>query len=145
MSQLVAMAIAGATLLACVLFHAEVMHVATNRVRVLELGRRLRVVTLMLCMITAHVVEIWVFAVAYLAVAYFEAGYLEGPAEFGALDYVYFSAVSFTTLGFGDLAPHGAMRVLSGTEALAGLSLVTWSASLAFFDLQRAGNVDQRK
>ena len=145
MSQIVAMVIAGLTLLTCVLFHAEVMHLATNFLHRLDLGRRLRVSALMLCMITAHVIEIWLFALVYYIVAHFGGGYLEGPIERGSLDYVYFSAVSFTTLGFGDLAPHGAMRILSGTEALAGLSLITWSASLAFFDLQSDWNAAQRK
>ena len=45
--------------------------------------------------------------------------------------------MSFTTLGFGDITPMGAIRILCGTEALVGLSLITWSASLAFLEMQR--------
>lgn len=92
----------------------------------------------MLGMITAHVVEIWLFAFVYWVLDHFPSlGHLEGAFEDGALDFVFFSAVSFTTLGFGDIVPHGPTRVLCGTEALAGLSLITWSASLAFLEMQR--------
>ena len=44
---------------------------------------------------------------------------------------------AFTTLGLGDVRPTGAMRILTGAEALLGLSLITWSASFAFLRMQR--------
>ena len=36
------------------------------------------------------------------------------------LDAIYFSIVTFTTLGYGDIAPHGFSRFLASTEALLG-------------------------
>ncbi|MFY0646602.1 MAG: two pore domain potassium channel family protein [Sulfitobacter geojensis] len=35
-------------------------------------------------------------------------------------DYVYFSAVTFTTLGYGDITPSGASRIVALVEALLG-------------------------
>jgi len=43
----------------------------------------------------------------------------------------------FTTVGFGDLVPTGAIRVLSAAEGLAGLAMITWSASFTFLAMQR--------
>ena len=63
------------------------------------------------------------------------AGGLSGAEIGGLLDLVYFSATVFTTLGFGDLVPVGPIRMITSTEALAGLALITWSASFTF--LQR--------
>jgi uncharacterized protein YjbI with pentapeptide repeats len=36
---------------------------------------------------------------------------------------LYFSAITFTTVGYGDLAPHGAFRLLAASEALVGVLL----------------------
>jgi hypothetical protein len=51
---------------------------------------------------------------------------------------VYFSVVTFTTLGYGDitLADHQ-WRLLSGAEALNGVLLVGWSTALLFAVVQR--------
>ena len=50
------------------------------------------------------------------------AGSGVGPGGVETLfDAFYLSATTFTTLGFGDLTPMGAIRVLSGCEALTGL------------------------
>jgi len=53
------------------------------------------------------------------------------------LDCVYFSAVCFTTLGLGDMFPIGAIRFMTGAEALCGLVLITWSGSFTFVEMQR--------
>ena len=45
--------------------------------------------------------------------------------------------VTSTTLGYGDIEPFGILRFLTGIEALAGLVLITWSASFLFVEMQR--------
>ena len=55
----------------------------------------------------------------------------------GFLDFVYFSAITYTTVGFGDYVPTGPIRFLAGTEALTGFLLITWSASFTFLEMQR--------
>ena len=44
----------------------------------------------------------------------------------GALDYLYFSVVTFTTLGYGDLRPLGYMRLVAGSEAIIGVILMSY-------------------
>jgi hypothetical protein len=36
---------------------------------------------------------------------------------------LYFSAITFTTVGYGDLAPHGALRLIAASEAFTGILL----------------------
>ena len=36
---------------------------------------------------------------------------------------LYFSAITFTTVGYGDFAPHGAFRLIAASEALVGILL----------------------
>ena len=47
-------------------------------------------------------------------------------------EYVYFSAVSYTSLGLGDIYPTGGLRLVTGAEALLGLLMIAWSASFAY-------------
>ena len=53
------------------------------------------------------------------------------------MDCAYFSFTIYTTLGFGDIVPHGNMRYLTGLESLTGLVLITWSASFLYYEMQR--------
>jgi hypothetical protein len=85
----------------------------------------------------AHVVEIWLFALAYYVMHHQGWGYLEGNYDGSLLSSAYFSFTTFTTLGFGDIEPHGDLRYLTGIESLTGLVLITWSASFLFYEMQR--------
>lgn len=127
----------------CVIFHFEVLTLLSRLLPRLRTQRRKRILVLMLSLIAAHVIEIWIFGIGYTLL-------LENPAHGGLAgwpgmwlpDYVYYSAVVYTTLGFGDITPHGAIRFLTGTEALAGFLLITWSASFTFIEMQRFWHKD---
>ena len=51
---------------------------------------------------------------------------------------IYFSFVTFTTLGYGDITLHEGVRVLSGIESLSGIILVGWTTAVMFGVVQRA-------
>jgi hypothetical protein len=74
----------------------------------------------------AMIVEAWVWAHLYLAVG--ALGSLE--------EAVYFSTVTFTTLGFGDITLDKTWRLLSSFEAANGLLMFGWSAALVFAAVQ---------
>lgn len=69
-------------------------------------------------LITVH---IWLWAVMYKMLNINELKTLE--------DSVYFSTVSFTTLGFGDIVLKDQWRILSGIEAANGIVLLGWSTA----------------
>ena len=50
----------------------------------------------------------------------------------------YFSMVTFTTLGYGDITLDPQWRLLSGVEAVNGILLVGWSTALLFTVVQRS-------
>jgi hypothetical protein len=68
---------------------------------------------------------------------YPNAGAVSGIQALGLLDSVYLAATTFTTVGFGDLAPVGPIRFLSGTTALTGFVLIAWSASFTYLEMER--------
>jgi len=70
-------------------------------------------------------------------VSYTGFGTLTGSFNSGLMDCAYFSFVSFTTLGFGDIVATGDIRFLAGLEALTGLVLITWTASFMFIEMQK--------
>lgn len=51
-------------------------------------------------------------------------------------DTVYFSLVTFTTLGYGDISLTSDWRLLSGLEAINGIMLIGWSTAMMFSLIQ---------
>ncbi|WP_220338234.1 potassium channel family protein [Wenzhouxiangella sediminis] len=92
----------------------------------------------MFALLLAHVAEIWLFGLAY-SVLLSDPSYggIEGYESLDFLDCVYFSATTYTTVGWGDLFATGPIRFLAGTEALVGFMLITWSASFVYLIMAR--------
>lgn len=102
------------------------------------LPNRRSVLKVMAGLFVLHVAEIWIFGLTYWGLLHWPgAGELRGAAPHNLLECVYLSAVTFTTVGFGDLAPVGPIRFLAGTEALTGFMLITWSASFTYLQMER--------
>jgi len=84
--------------------------------------------------VLAHLVEIFIYAGGFmLAEKGFEIGSFAGLKPMVFMDYVYFSIVSYTSLGLGDIFPLGHLRFLTGVEALNGLILIAWTATYTFY------------
>lgn len=119
--------------------HYEVLRNCIRFLPAVTSRRRRRVVFLILVILLTHGVEIWLFGIAYWILLRHDAfGWIDGSSELSVLiDYVYYSSMVYTTVGFGDLVPHGPIRFMSGMEALTGLVMITWSASFTFLEMQR--------
>ncbi|MEZ5579160.1 MAG: potassium channel family protein [Candidatus Competibacteraceae bacterium] len=78
-----------------------------------------------------HVVEVTLWALTYILLPGDQLDTFEKS--------LYFSVVSFTTLGYGDITlTDSEWRLLSGIEALDGILLVGWSTALLFIVVQRS-------
>jgi len=121
----------------CVLLHYEVLNLLSRWLVRLGGRRRHRVVFAIFGVLGAHIAEIWIFGVAYMLLLIspvFGSSHGIGPS---LLDYIYISAMTFTTVGASDAYLSGPIRFVSGSEALAGLVLITWSASFTFLEMER--------
>ena len=86
----------------------------------------------------ANLLEMTIYGFAYFAlVEYCNVGMLEGTTGFSPSNCLYFSAETYTSLGFGDIAPKGPISMLVGVEALNGLLLIGWSASYTCIAMER--------
>lgn len=130
----------------CVLLHYEGLRALSRWITSDLLPPRGRIVTMIFGLIMLHAAEISVFAGGYFFLEevtgyadFLHFGYGTGLAEMPMtlFDHAYYSSVTYTTLGFGDIVPVGAIRFMTGTEAVTGLGLITWSASFVFLEMQR--------
>ena len=74
-----------------------------------------------------HVLEVLIWAGAYVALS----------AIAGLEEAVYFSIVTFTTVGYGDVVLPRDWRILGASEAAAGILLFGWSIALLIVLIQR--------
>lgn len=124
-----------------VLVHYEGLLIISRRLQRAGGRQRVKVLYSIYSVLALHVIEIWLFGlILWLLLLWPETGHIAAGAtqgSLGLLDAIYLSASTFTTVGFGDLAPVGPIRFLSGTEALTGFVLITWSASFTFLEMER--------
>jgi hypothetical protein len=98
-----------------------------------RLGLRRRMILVALACFAAHAIQVLVYAIAYYLFADdLKLGSLTGDTHNQLFDFVYFSATTFTSLGFGDIYPLGPTRIVAAVEALNGLLLIAWSASFTY-------------
>jgi hypothetical protein len=125
--------LAFAAMAACVVVHASVVTWLLRRLRAApDSGPRFWPVTAVcvrvaLWIICSHLLEIAFWAFLYLfdpEIPNFEAAF-------------YFSAVTYTTTGYGDIVLSPEWRLVGGIEALTGILMCGWSAAFFFAVLTR--------
>lgn len=87
-----------------------------------------------------HLIEVGIYGLALWFLTKMGLGELSGMGM-GSVerieDFFYFSVASYTSLGIGDIVPHGHLRIIVGIEALQGLILIAWSASFSYLVMER--------
>ena len=122
---------------------AWVRHLARHYIGKTMLGgprAALVLVNTALIVFVLHTLEIVIWAGAYQALLP-----VNELASFQ--EAVYFSFVTFTTLGYGDITLSEGWRLLSGIEALNGILLVGWTTAMIFAVVQNIwrGLADKNK
>ena len=106
---------------------------------------RIGMLMLLVSIFFAHVVEIIIYGLAfYVMHDHFGLGTMIGGTTGSLMDFMYFSAVCYTTLGFGDIIPVGPIRIVTAVESLNGLVLIGWSTSYTYLAMQRFSRVARR-
>lgn len=136
---LVAGVAAAVTALVIVIHYEGIHALATRYARRPARRDRRAMLRIIFALLGLHIVEIWCFGLAYWGLVRVPGtGFVHGTHGMETLfDAIYLSASIYSTVGFGDLAPVGAIRLLSGLESLTGLLLITWSASFTYLEMSR--------
>jgi len=123
------------------LIHYEVLRALSVSLPSLSIPSRPKLLVVIFATFFAHAIEMSVYGLLLFGlVKYMGVGSLSGTTKFSLVNCLYFSAETYTSLGFGDLTPVGPVRLLAGVEALNGLLLIGWSASYTYLAMERFWN-----
>lgn len=126
--------------------HYEALRLVSALLPHLRIRPRARIIVIIIGAFAAHTVEVWFYAVAFFVLdRYAEVGHLTGDGFNDFPAYVYYSSITYTSLGFGDLVPHGALRLISGVEALNGLVMIGWTASFTYLAMEKLWDLHTRQ
>lgn len=110
-------------------FHYEALRLLLHRLYGRHISLRW-VVRLLVALVAIHGAEIALYAGAYAFGAdVLGVGRLRGAAADGWVDFCYFAAETYSTLGYGDLVPIGALRFVASIEAVNGVLLLAASGA----------------
>ena len=122
----------------CVMLHYEGLVLTSGYMTGHSGHRRSKVLIAIFSVIFLHTLEIWLFGITFWLLQMWPVlGHISGGGMHHIFDAVYFSAVTFTTVGYGDVSPVGSLRFLAGTEALTGFVLIAWSASFTYLEMEK--------
>ncbi len=129
----VALFICAALVFSTTLLHYEYLRALSAILPRWRTSGRLRVLVSLLAIFVAHTTEIILYGAAYYFLRdKFDLGTFSGHFTDTLSTFLYFSAETYTSLGFGDIFPVGPLRLVCGIETLNGLLLIGWSASFTY-------------
>jgi len=118
--------------------HYEVLRVLNDTLPRLQIPSRPKLLVVIFATSVAHLAEMVVWGIAlFVLVQFANVGTLNGDVPITLVNCIYFSAETYTSLGFGDVRPDGHLRLFVGLEALNGLLLIAWSASYTYLSMER--------
>lgn len=136
--MLIAVALCLMLVLATTVFHYEFLRGLSSLLMMLSINDRVRVLSGVIGTFMAHTVEIFLYGLAYYLLRdHYDLGNFGGHFADRLSTFFYFSAETFTSVGFGDIYPVGTLRMICGVEALNGLLLIGWSASFTYVFMER--------
>jgi len=122
----------------------EILGKVWNILPKLTITPRLRVMFIGIPIFAAHIIAIWLYALAYFLVEnYTSLGKLVGALRvYGVnyesfLDCLYFAAATYTSLSLGDVVPTHDMRMLASAEVLNGLVIIGWTISFTYMTMEK--------
>ena len=117
----------------CVAVHAVGVTMALRRLR--QLAPRVQSFLRMTGVLV--LVAVWVVLFHLIEIAAWAALYLLTGAIADAPSAAYFSAVTYTTIGYGDIVLPAPWRIDAGMEALTGIIMCGWSTGFFFAVVSR--------
>jgi len=141
-----------AALLICITWLStyEILEKVWGMLPRLTIKPRLRVLLIGIPIFAAHIIGIWIYAAAFFLIEnYTSLGAITGNGRSYGLNYesfqdcLYFSAATYTSLGFGDLVATKDLRMLVGAEVLNGLVMIGWTVSFTFLTMEKFWTTSQ--
>ena len=87
-------------------------------------------------LLVLHIIQIVIWAAVYCYL-------IDIPVISSFSDAFYFSTITYTTVGYGDIVITGHGRLLSGLESINGILMFGWSTALLFAAVQKTWLSDE--
>jgi len=138
LSLVITLGLASVMVGSCVLIHYETLRIASVTMPKLTIRPRARILFVMATAFVAHSLEVWFCAAIFYVVGDLAGmGSIAGKFAGGFFEYLYFSTVSYTSLGIGDIYPIGVLQLLTGVESLIGLVMIAWTGSFTYLAMEK--------
>lgn len=127
----------------CSMIIYELLRAVWHKLPHMKAHPRKRVLLMVAGVFAGHIINIWIFGAVYHLLCVYGYGTFTGTDierglyhldVFGAM---YFSAVTYTTLGLGDITPEGALRMIAGVEALTGFIMIGWTVTFTYLAMEK--------
>lgn len=119
----------------------EVLRITWQHLPRMQVKPRLRILGVAMAVFAGHTIAVWAYGIFYwLVVNYMDIGLLQYQTGGLANDFltcIYYSASTYSSLGFGDIIPTDEIRLISGVQVLNGLVLIGWSASFTYLAMEK--------
>ena len=121
-----------------IMIHLEGLWVLRNLPGTFDDLPRLGVLAVVMTCLLLHVAEISFYATGFmLADKVFHVGQFNDESNLDMMAYFYYSAITYTAVGYGDILPTGNIRLLAVAESLNGLLLIGWSGAFTFIAMEK--------
>lgn len=132
-------------ILTTIIFY-EIFRYVWFKIPKLKVRPRNKLLYVVLSIFIAHTLCVWAYGICYhIMVEHLNLGTISGDLAGSFMDYIYFSAETYSSLGMGDIYPTGNLRFISGVEVLNGLVMIGWSASFTYLAMERFWDMHSRK
>ena len=137
MTLALTLVLSAAAIFGSIFVHYETVRALAERAKRRLASHRATLFLAIAALVAAHLAEIALFAAAFY-VATPDLGTFVNPRSMSFVDYFYYAAETYSSLGYGDIYPLGSIRLLASVTPLVGLLLLGWSsaflASLAYHE-----------
>ena len=144
--MIAAMATSVVLVVTTILIVYETLRLTSNHLADLPVPPRMRIIAVVLAAFLGHTAAVWTYALGYWVLSLkLQVGSFAGLPVESFQDCLYFSVVTYTSLGFGVQIPASHARLIAGVEALNGLLLIGWTASFTYLAMERYWPLHARK
>lgn len=131
---------------ASTVIHFETLRVLSYVLPRLRMPARGKMVLVILGAFIGHTLEVLAYTGTYQWLLWVhDLGTIGDQRKPSFLTSIYFSATTYTSLGYGDVVPTGPLTLLASSEALIGLMLIGWTAAYLYVSMERYWEADQKR
>lgn len=125
----------------------EILRLTWNRLGTVHRFLRLRIMWVIIAIFAGNSIAVWLYALVYwLGLMVFPSlGEFTGILEHNFYDALYFSASTYSSLGYGDIVPTGPIRMMASIEVLNGLVMISWSASFTYLAMEKFWDLHRKQ